>query len=270
MKISIPIEIHHVGAVISGSRLDLSNNESKPSRHRSNNAFVFPTSLNHELSTLHMSSADSHDERTTTTHHLQSASTDQMPIHSNTSQSTTNPLPPYQVLEAAYLEHGIRIHIDPNTAAAFNQQQTLTSDRSHGNKSTTLLQQRPRAFVNRNPSRSSSALQYQVILPDPNQDSRPFSALQPGSRHDFEGNSHHDDQLYSNGIDLSQLNGHHHQEYSTHSILASEHSTPLTPPEHIPIPIYGGKSIDDDPDLVYMKKLLKTTNGDSFRGKTTV
>ena len=214
-----------------------------------------------------MSASDSHDERTTT-HPLQSASSEQMPIESNTSHTTSNARPNYRALEAAYLERGIRIQMDASTAAALNQQQTSTTDRSHGNKSTNLLQ-RPRAFVHRNPSRSSSALQYQVILPDPNEDGRPFSALQPGLRHDFERNPPPDEDAYANGVDLSQLTGQQlRSDYSTHSILIGEQMTPVTPPEQIRIPVNGCKSIDDDPDLVYMSKLLKTTNGDSFRGRT--
>ena len=250
------------GAVISGSRMDLSNNESKPARFRSNNSFVLPTSLSNDLSSLHMTPSDSNDELDST--HLQQTSANPMFAHSTASQPIAHHSSAYQAIEAAYREHGIRIHLNPTTATAIGQQHSSASDYLNGSKPPISLQ-RPRVFIHRTPSRSSSALHYTDAAPDHKQDSRPFSALQQTSNHDFE-QYRRDDLSCGAVIDLSQLPARPNVEHSSTSILASERSNLLTPPTNVGITTIVTKPIENDPDLAYMSRLLKTTNGDSFRG----
>lgn len=245
--------------MISGSRMDLSNSETKPSKHRSNTSFVFPTSLSSDVSSLVISPAEPSAETNT--------SFPQRAIHRPTPLHPTH-LSSYQAIEAAYREHGIRIHLNPSTAANMSQQQILSTENLSGRKSVSSIQ-RSRPFMNRNPSRSSSALNYSAAVQDSNENSRPFSALQPTSIVDFSSTVTHNNSYVQTNDSQNpmQINNN----YSTSSIITSEHS------QRIPIPtqlaITDGATdttssfIQNDPDLAYMSSLLKTTSGDSFRGK---
>ena len=128
----------------------------------------------------------------TNTHLSQQTSTRRKP-HVPPSSQTTH-VSTYQAIEAAYLEHGIRIHLNPSTAAAVSNQ--LSTENLTGRKSVSSIQ-RHKAFANRIPSRSSSALHYSTNLQDPNQDSRPFSALQQTSTVDFEQSRYTSSFLFS-------------------------------------------------------------------------
>ena len=236
--------------------MDLTNNDTKPSRYRSNNTFVLPTSLTRDLSSMRLSSSEMSGDFETI--HPHQASTHEIIDANNNSEAAINHLSTYQEIEAVYLEHGIRIHLNSTSSTHQNQQQTPR-----------INSQRPRVFINRNPSRSSSALQYPNTGADPNQDCRPFSALQQ------------DKQTVTNEPELLQrtTNGDSHDvafshlptDYSSASLLESEHSAPVTPNEHQSISRSNGVTVpDDDPDLIYMTKLLKTTNGDSFRGNFSI
>ncbi|CAF2512485.1 unnamed protein product [Rotaria sp. Silwood2] len=258
------------GTVISGSRMDLSNSEYKPPKHRTNNLFALPTSLNNDLSSLSISISDRPHE-----------------VDIQTSQQTlarrmlNQPLPPsqttrtssYQAIEAAYLEHGIRIHLNPTTAAAVNQQQqnqTTTTENITERKSASSVQ-RHNAFVHRNLSRSSSALHYPVTVQDAYQDSRPFSELQQTSITDFEETQIHN-VSYTQTIETQQkphLSEQLENNYCSSSILISEPSDHMILSRQMPITNDTTSTIttalDNDPDLAYMTSLLQTTNGDAFR-----
>jgi len=272
MKVTIALKhltkkknnIHEIfsGAVISGSRMDLSNSEFKPSKHRTNNAFALPTSLNNELSSLHLSSCNhNHEMNTNLSEQVLPLSTTSQPTHGST----------YQAIEAAYLEHGIRIHLNSSTAAAVTQQQTLTTENLTGGRSTNSIQ-RHKAFVNRYPSRSSSALHYPTSVHDTNQDSRPFSVLQQTSTLDFEPTNMHN-VSYSQPIESQnqlQLPQQLNNNYCSSSYLTSEQSDHLTLPTQLAITneiTSTGTLVNNDPDLAYMSSLLQTTTGDLFRGK---
>ena len=251
------------GAVISGSRMDLSNNELKPMRYRSNNSFVLPTSLSNDLSSLHMTPSDSNEELDM--NHLQQTSVNPMFTPPIVSPPNANQSSAYQAIEAAYLEHGIRIHLNPATASTMTQQQPSTTDPVNGNKPP-MNPQRPRVFIHRNPSRSSSALLYTNAVPDDNRDSRPFSALHQTSNHQFE-QYRSDDVSYRPMVDLSQLPAQSTVDYSSTSMLASEHSNVVSPTANLGMHTIVTRSVENDADLDYMTRLLKTANGDSFRGK---
>lgn len=162
-------------------------------------------------------------------------------------------LPGYQALEAAYLERGIRIRISP----------TRTNQPS-GRKSATSLQ-RHTAFASRNPSRTSSVLQYTSANVDQQHDSRPFSALQQSSSNDFE-QTHAHNVSYAQSSQLNDESFYH--DCLATSIVASEHSNPTPPPPPTnEFTSTTATSFENDPDFLYMSTLLKKSSGDAFRGK---
>jgi len=234
--------------------MDLSNSELKPVKHRTNNTFALPTSLN-------ISPADYTSE--IDTDYPQPPPTQRRAFPFSTPS-------PYQAIEAAYLEHGIRIHLNPTTAAAVahqQQQKYLSAENLNDRKSVNSIQ-RNRAFANRNPSRSSSALNYSTIAHDTHQDSRPFSALQQTSTLDFDPiNTHNISYVQpienQNSVRLTNT-------YCSSMILTSENSAPIALPTQSTM-TNGTASrealINKDPDLAYMSSLLQTTSGDSYRGK---
>ncbi|CAM4741825.1 unnamed protein product [Rotaria magnacalcarata] len=254
------------GTIVSGSRMDLSNNEIKPFKHRTNNSFALPTSLNNDVSSLSISVSDR-------VHNIEVQPSQQTLIN----QRLNNPAPSqatrtssYQALEAAYLEHGIRIHLNPTTAAAVSQQQSQTNVNTSDRKSASTLH-RIKLFVNRNPSRSSSALHYPTVVTETYQDTRPFSALQQTSITDFEGaetNNVSDTQKNEN-----QQNSHNQEQlnfnFCASSILVSEHSQNLISAtkliDHNDTSSAITTVLDNDPDIAYMTSLLQTTTGDSYR-----
>jgi hypothetical protein len=241
--------------------MDLSNSEYKPLKHRTNNTFALPTSLNNDMSSLSIYPSNPTNE--INTNHPQQTSTRRLFHRPVLSQAT--PITPYQAIEAAYLEHGIRIHLNPTTAAAVTQQQSQTIDISSRGKSASSIQ-RHKAFANRIPSRSSSALHYSNPVPDSDQQSRPFSALQHASTTDFDQTNTHNVSYTQKIENQRQLN----DNYCSSSIVASEHSDHVILPPQIAITNGTTSSatlIDNDPDLAYMSSLLQTTNGNSFRGK---
>jgi hypothetical protein len=243
--------------------MDLSNNELKPMRYRSNNSFVLPTSLSTDLSSLHMTPSDSNEE-------LDMSYPQETSVNPMFTDPSANQASAYQAIEAAYREQGIRIHLNQTAVATMTQQQQQQqpSATDHVNESKLPINpQRPRVFIHRNPSRSSSALQYTSAAQDTNQDSRPFSAFHQTSNHHFE-QYRSDDGSHGPVIDLSQLPARSTVEYSSTSMLASEHSNPITLTAHLGMNTIVTRSVENDPDLDYMTRLLKTANGDSFRGKS--
>ncbi|CAF3455030.1 unnamed protein product [Rotaria socialis] len=254
------------GTVVSGSRMDLSNNEIKPFKHRTNTSFALPTSLNNDLSSLSMSVSDR-------LHDMEVQPSQQTLINqrlNNPAPSQATLTPSYHALEAAYLEHGIRIHLNPTTAATVSQQQSQTNMNTSDRKSASTLH-RVKIFINRNPSRSSSALHYPTVVTEPYQDTRPFSALQQTSMTDFEGtdtnnvSGTHKNENQQNSHNQEQLNFN----YCASSLLVSEHSQNLISATKV-IDNNDASSaattvLDNDPDIAYMTSLLKTTTGDSYR-----
>jgi hypothetical protein len=249
--------------------MDLSNSGYKPSKHRTNNTFALPTSLNTELSSLNGTPHD-HTPDLYAKHHQQTSKRRPFPLSSPT-QSTN--VSSYQAIEAAYLEHGIRIHLNSTTGSTVTKQPNSTRENSNERKFENTIH-RHKAFVNRNPSRSSSALHYSTISHDRNQDSRPFSALQQTSTDDYEQNDTHriSHPQPSESQNQSQSSQPLNNNYCLSSRVASEQSDPMILPTQLAI-TNGTSStttttlINNDPDLEYMSSLLQTTNGDSFRGK---
>jgi hypothetical protein len=256
MKIKKNIYSIISGAVINGSRMDLSNSDYKPPKHRTNNSFALPTSLNDDLSSLSIYPSNTAQE--VSSHPPQQPSTRRKFLRPTPSQVIH--VTPYQAIEAAYREHGIRIHLNPSTAAAVTQQQHQSTE----NLTASSLH-RHKACVNRNPSRSSSALHYSNAVQDPDESSRPFSALQHASTTDFEQINTHN-VSYNQGIQSQrQLN----DVYCSSLIVASEHSEHMILPPQLAITngtMSSGTLIDNDPDLAYMSSLLQTASGDTFRG----
>ncbi|CAF0727881.1 unnamed protein product [Rotaria sp. Silwood1] len=256
------------GTVISGSRMDLSNSECKPSKHRTNNSFALPTSLNNDLSSLSISISDRANEMDIqASQQTLSRRKFNQPPPSQTTRTSS-----YQAIEAAYLEHGIRIHLNPTTAAAVTQQQQNQTTTTIGNtterKSASTIQ-RNKAFVHRNPSRSSSALHYKATLQESHQDSRPFSELQQTSMTDFAETQIRNVSFVQTTESEQKftLSEQLENNYCSSSILMSEPSDHIILPTQIPITndTTSTTTLDNDPDLAYMTSLLQTTNGDAFR-----
>lgn len=226
--------------------MDLSKSDIKSKKCRSNTSFALPTSLDSEPSPLVVSS--SHQ-----IHEMSVRSRREIVIPTASQPSN---LASYQAVEAAYLEHGIRIRLSPTRA----RQQP-------GRKSENSLQ-RHSAFLSRNPIRTSSVLHYTTTNLDQQHDSRPFSALQQTSSDDFV-QEHTHNVSYAQS---SQINEETHDDFLSTSIIASEHSNPMTLPEklHITTDIISTttKLFHNDPDFIYMSELLTKSSGDSFRGKT--
>ena len=244
--------------------MDLSNSEFKPTKYRTNNTFVLPTSLSNDVSSLNIYSSNQTPDINTNHRHYISTTRRNFPVQTPSQPTRTSS---YQAIEAAYLEHGIRIHINPTTVATGTQQQNLSTENLNARKPTNIIQ-RHRAFANRIPSRSSSALDYPPITHETRQDSRPFSALQQTSTVDF-------DHVNTNNTSYIQTNENPNtlqltNMFCSSSILTSEHSDHVTLPNQLTI-TNGTSSTDtlinNDPDLAYMSSLLKTTTGDTFRGK---
>jgi hypothetical protein len=242
--------------------MDLSNSEFKPAKHRTNNTFALPTSLNSDLSSLNISPSNETPELTIN-YSQQFLPRRPYPL---ASPSQTTHVSTYQAIEAAYLEHGIRIHLNSTTAAAVTQQTNLTTENLTEKKSTNNIH-RQKAFVNRNPSRSSSALHYSTTINDTNQNSRPFSALQQTSTVDFDQKTpnHNSSTQPTDSQNQFQITQPLTNNYCSSSIVASERydHTQLAIPNDI---TSTGTLVNNDPDLAYMSSLLQTTNGDSFRG----
>jgi hypothetical protein len=246
--------------------MDLSTNGFKTLKHRTNNTFALPTSLDTELSSLTVTPYDRTPElysnhQQTSKHRTFRLSSPSQPTNVST----------YQAIEAAYLEHGIRIHLNSTTGSIVTQQPNFITENSNERKFENNIH-RHKAFINRNPSRSSSALHYSTVIHDKNQDSRPFSALQQSSTSDFEQNNTHRNS-HTQPIEIQnrlQLSQPSKNNYSLSSIITSEQSDPMILPTQLAItndtPLTT-TLINNDPDLEYMSSLLQTTNGDSFRGK---
>lgn len=166
-------------------------------------------------------------------------------------------LPKYQAIEAAYLERGIRIRLSPTKAG-----------QSSGRKSAGSNLQRHTAFANRNPSRTSSVLQYTSNNLEQQHDSRSFSVLQQSSE-DFEP-SHAHNVSYAQSSQINDESFYH--DYVAASIVASEHSipSPRPPPEKIApaneLISANTASFHTDPDFLYMSTLFMKPSGDAFRG----
>ena len=256
-----------LGTIINGNRMDISNNESRPPKHRTNNAFALPTSLNNEMLSLNISMSDRTHE--TDLYHLQQTPSFLKFNHPPPSQATRTSS--YQAIEAAYLGHGIRIHLNPATAAAMNQQQNQTA-KDLTERQSQYSTRRLKAFHNRNPSRSSSALHYEASVQDPYQDTRPFSALQQASMTDFEPTRTSNisfAQTIENQPKLpssEQLN----DNYCSSSFVVSENFDHMRISKQLAGTNDKALRVtlsDNDPDLIYMGSLFQKANGESFRGK---
>lgn len=229
--------------------MGLTDNQIRPIKHQSNTSFVLPTSLNDASSPLIMSFSDR-------SHQISARS------HAQIS------LPSFQTIENAYREQGIRIRLSP----------TRTGQQS-GRKSTTNLQ-RHSAFINRNPSRTSSVLHYTTttnVHPQP--DSRSFSVLQQTSSNDFEHTQTHN-------VSYAQSSQIDEEVYPTNyispSLIESEPSLgapsapplslsplkrPLTIPDAVSTTTTATTLYDNDPDFAYMSSLFQQASGDSCRGR---
>ncbi|CAF0867984.1 unnamed protein product [Rotaria sordida] len=233
------------GAVVNGSRMDISNSDIKAIRHRSNTSFAFPTSLNTESSTLTVSPLDYADE-------MNNHSREQIVIPTISQPSNISP---YQAIEAAYLEHGIRIRLSPTRMTPSGQQ----SER----KSANSFQRRP-AFISRHPSRTSSVLHYSTINQDQYNDSRSFSALQQMSSNDFDQTREHN-RSYAQS---SQIKEETYEDYYSSSIKTNEHSNFVNSPEIFSMTngiASSTRLCDHDSDLMYMSSLMNQPNGESVR-----
>ncbi|CAF0849351.1 unnamed protein product [Rotaria sp. Silwood1] len=233
------------GAVVNGSRMDISNSDIKAFRHRSNTLFAFPTSLHTESSTLTVSPLDHANE-------MNCYSREQTIIPTTSQPSNISP---YQAIEAAYLEHGIRIRLSPSRTAAPGQQ----SERKSANSF-----QRHSAFINRHPSRTSSVLHYSTTNQDHCNDSRSFSALQQISSNDFE-QTHEYNVSYAQS---SQIQEETHEDYYSSLMKTNEHCNPANSPELISMKngIISSTTIcNNDPDLIYMTSLMNQPSGECVR-----
>lgn len=244
--------------------MDISNNDFKPSKYRTNNSFVLPTSLGNEMVPQNLSPSNQTPDLTLNPSH----------VHPIGRRSFAYPTPSqptrassYQAIEAAYLEHGIRIHLNPGAVAMVSQQPNSSNENVNPRKVTNGIH-RHKAFVNRMPSRASSAFEFPPSVHDIQQDSRPFSALQQTSTEDF-------DQTNSNHHALMPTNGTSHalqlsNPFCSSTILTSEQADHISLPNNQLAITNGTIStetlVNNDPDLAYMSSLLQTTSGDSFRG----
>ena len=228
--------------------MDISDTDLKLSRHRSNNSFIFPASFNSELSSLTISPSEQFDELNTwSRQHI---------VNPTTSKSSN--ISPYQAIEAAYLEHGIRVRLSPTKVTASGQE-------SQRKSASTL--QRHKAFVNRQPSRTSSALYYATSHLDQYDDSRSFSVLQETFSTNFEQTPARDELNAHLSETNKELCGK--DCYST-STIVKKPSNSANSSDNLFI-INDATStttlVDNDPDLVYMSSLLKQPSGESVRGK---
>ncbi|CAF2096598.1 unnamed protein product [Rotaria magnacalcarata] len=234
------------GALINGSRMDISSSDLKAIRHRSNTLVALPASLNPEPSILNVSPLGYADEM-----HNYSSEHALVPALSQTS----NPAP-YQTIEAAYLEHGIRIRLSPTRI-------TTTTGQPSERKTTHNFQRRT-AFTSRNPYRSSSVLQYATSKQGQYSDTRSFSALQQMSTNDFEQTNDH----IKSYAQSSQITEEINDDYCSSVIKVNESSNSMGSPE-IFSTIDGITSsttlYNSDPDLVYMSSLLQKPSGESMR-----
>ena len=243
------------GALVRGSRIPLSNNELKSPRHQTNDdneneqnrtLFVAPSS---ELTSLPSLTSD----QITDTYQ-----SEPLPIQDASSQTTD--MTSYKAIEAAYLEHGIRIRLSPSKPIT-------TTVPTPGRRS--AGSQRYTAFSNRNPSRTSSVLHYATTTQEIDHDTRSFSVLQQMSSNGFDPTQTLNvsfAQSSTQGVD-EPIN----QEYLSPSIITTEYSNPVTPPDK---PLLANHrqnppvSFHNDPDLAYMSSLLKTSIGQSYRGES--
>ena len=239
--------------------MDIANNEVKLSKYRTNNSFALPTSLGNEISSQNLSPSNQ---------------TPDLNVNPTGRRSFAYPTPSqptrtssYQAIEAAYLEHGIRIHLNPNALPVVSQQPNPSSENVNPRKVVNGIQ-RHKAFINRIPSRASSAFDFPPTVHDTHPDSRPFSALQQTSIEDF-------DQTTSNNHVHIPTNGTSHavqlaNPFCSSTILASEQADHILFPNN-QLAITNGTTstetlVNNDPDLAYMSSLLQTASGDSFRG----
>lgn len=177
--------------------------------------------------------------------------------------SQTTDMTSYKAIEAAYLEHGIRIRLTPNKSSTTNKTTATTGRRSANS-------QRHLSFTNRNPSRTSSVLTYAPTRPEIDQETRSFSALHQASANGFETSQTLNVSL-AQSSSTQYFEGTKSSEYFSTSFIAKEHSNPVTPPgktsTHQPSAI--SLTFPNDPDLAYMSSLLKTSIGQSYRGEST-
>lgn len=244
--------------------MDISNNEVKPSKYRTNNSFALPTSLGNEISSQNLSPSNQTPDLNINPSHVNPTGRRSFayPTPSQPTRASS-----YQAIEAAYLEHGIRIHLNPSAVGVVSQQPNPSSENLNPRKVVNGIQ-RHKAFINRIPSRASSAFDFPPTVHDMQQDSRPFSALQQTSTEDF-------NQTTSNNHAYIPTNGTSHalqlaNPFCSSTILASEQA------DHIlfhnnQLAITNGTTstetlVNNDPDLAYMSSLLQTASGDSFRG----
>jgi len=226
--------------------MDLSNNVLKPTCHRSNTSFALPTSMNTEISYLHLSPSD----------HTHEMSTYSFQGADFLSASRSSNMSSYKAIQTAYLDHGIRIRLSP--------QKTASATRPKSERKSTNSLRSSTACI----SRKSNDLHDATTNQDDDHDIESFSTLQQMSSNDFE-------QIYTDNASYNQsspLDEEIHDDYYSSSIIATENSNPNTPVEKLAFTNSTASTAtfyDDDPDLVYMSSLLKIASLDSFRGKST-
>lgn len=229
--------------------MDIASTDLRSLPHRSNTGFAFPTSLNTDISYLHLTP----DNRV----YEMSSDSFQDPDLMTASQSSN--LSSYKAIQAAYLQHGIRIRYSPR-------------------KTTPATAARP----DRQPSgsactRTTSSKEHPVGLPKVSQhmarkqhaepDSASFDTPQQSSSNDFDHVRIAD---VSDEESTSPINDDIPDEYYSTSFITSQHFPSGTPLEKTRFantltptaPVLD----DDDPDIAYMSSLLKIASSDSFRG----
>lgn len=157
----------------------------------------------------------------------------------------------YQAIEAAYRQRGIRIRLSPGKGSP--------SQGSAAGRRSALSLRRPSTFSNRNPSRTSSVLNYSSTKPEFEPVERSFSVLQQASSNAFES-EHTKSLAFTQSTEISEVptvSGFSENETSPKLVT----SAVTTEKSVIPINLSM-----NDPDLAYMSVLLKTSAGESYRG----
>jgi hypothetical protein len=167
----------------------------------------------------------------------------------------------YQAIEAAYLEHGIRININinlPTAPTVTKRQYQITENSTERNSANNI--ERHKASNNRNLSQSSIPPHYlTTVQHTQNLNSRIFTA-------DLE-------QIHTHNISYAQSSNQLNNNSCSSIITVSEHSDQMTLPTQSDITSDKASLatlIGTDSDLAYMSSLLRRTSGDSCRGKSTL
>ncbi|CAF0807790.1 unnamed protein product [Adineta steineri] len=226
------------GVFVNGSRMDLPHTEAKSLKYRSNNRLTSLTFSNNVLLSHHPSLYDHTYEMNT--HFIQ-----QTPIHQKvrlSSPSETSHLSSYQTIEANYLEHGIRINLNPTTTTIKRHNQTSENLNERNSARNT---QRHKSLNNGQLSRPSTPLHCLTNVQHMNEYVRPSSSLQR-----------------TTSIDRERIYAQH--QSSNNSCLSTTVVSEHYDQKILPKPSLA-TLIGNDPDLAYMSSLLQRTGGASSR-----